>query len=184
VNRLTIQAVSVVDARRVTKNGPVLDAAKRKRIGARLRALRVEQGLDQIEVAQLAQISPGTLQTIEWGVRENRETNIDKVARVLGTSLDALEQKPHVDPTDPLLKGLNREDLEIARDHHEASSAVRERARSILRDRDPLALPDPSDEEIEALAHRVARLTAERRQLLIDLLIQLESLEDRADKVG
>jgi transcriptional regulator with XRE-family HTH domain len=179
-----MQIVSVADEPPPTKNGSVLDAAKRKRIGRRLKALRVEQGLDQIEVARLAKISPGTLQTIEWGVRENREINIDKVARVLGTSLDALYRKPHIDPSDPLIKGLNREDLEVARAHHDASSIIRDHARTVLRDRDPQAPPALPPDAIAALAHRIARLKAERVQLLIDLLVQLEQLEDRSDKVG
>jgi transcriptional regulator with XRE-family HTH domain len=165
-------------------NERVLDDAQRKRIGGRLRSLRIEQGLDQIELAKRAKISTGTVQTIEWGIRKNKDENIDAVARVLGTTLAALEQKPHINPTDPLLKGLNREDLEIARAYHEASTAVRDHARRLLRDREPQRPSEPTTDELSALATSIARLTEERRQLVTELVTQLKDLEDRDDKTG
>ena len=108
--------------------------------GRKLAGLRVEQGLKQIDVARRAGIATDTLQTIEWGARTTQLAKIEKVARVLGTSLEALEalsRTPPVVPSDPALTGLNREDLDFARAYHEASSTVRARARQLLRDRDP-----------------------------------------------
>ena len=162
----------------------MLDEERRKRIGKRLKALRIEAGLDQLEVAQRAKISPGTLQTIEWGARDNREANIIKVAKVLGTSLEALTRKEHIAATDPLLKDLNREDFEIARGHHEASTPVRQLARQLLRERDPQVAPAPSSAESTARATRIARLTPARQQLVDELIHQLGALDQRDEDIG
>lgn len=150
----------------------------RKRIGARLKGLRVEQGLDQVEVARRAAISPGTLQTIEWGARENKLSNIEAVARVLGTTLDALERKPEINPGDPLLAGLNREDLEIARLYHDAASTVRTQARSLLRARDPREPPEAALAEAEALVALIAKKPQAAREAIDHLLHQIDDADD------
>ena len=171
--------------RRATKNVRViLDEEQRKRLGAALKARRVTQGLDQIEVARLADLSTGTLQTIEWGARKSHEENIEKVARALGTSIEAILLKPHIDPSDPLFRGLNREDFEIARAYHEATSTVRDHARRLLRDRDPQLPIEPATDEVAAIAAQIARLSDASQQLVTVLVQQLERLEDRDDKVG
>jgi len=176
-----ITAVSVAAVRPVVKNERVLlDAEARGRLGARLRGLRTEHNLTQLEIAERAGISVGTVQTIESGARETRDENVDAVARALGTSLTALLQQPHVDPTDPLLKGLNREDLEIARLYHDAPSPVRERMRQAGRDEAPARQPPAADDL--ALAAQITRLRQSRRELLIDILRQLVDALD--DKVG
>jgi transcriptional regulator with XRE-family HTH domain len=184
-NPFTITALSINDRGRVAKNdGVELTPEERKRIGGLLKGLRTGQHLKQLETAERAGISPGTLQTIEWGARKNSEENIEKLARALGTSLEVLRGKPNLDPTDPLPKGLNREDLEIARAYHEDSSHVRDHARGLLRDRDPQAPSEPTTDEIAAMAALIARLSDERRQLVLDLVHQLERLEDRNNKAG
>jgi transcriptional regulator with XRE-family HTH domain len=167
-----------------TKNDPVLDEEVRKRIGGRLKALRIQAHLDQLEVARRAKISPGTLQTIEWGARENRTVNIAKVAKVLGTSLEALTRKEHIAPNDPLLRELNREDWEIARAYHEASSMVRQHARQLLRERDPQVPTAPTSAEAAARAARIARLTSARQQLVDELIHQLDTLDQRDEDIG
>lgn len=177
--------VSIVPVRRATQNVRViLDPEQRKRLGTALKALRVAQDLDQIDVARLAKISTGTVQTIEWGARKNQPENIDKVARALGTSLEALLQKPHIDPSDPLFRGLNREDFEIARAYHEATSTVRDHARRLLRDRDPQLPIEATADEVAAIGAQIARLSDASQQLVTDLVQQLERLEDRNDEVG
>jgi len=158
-----------------------LDAKARARVGARLRGLRTEQDLTQLEVATRAGISVGTVQTIESGARESRAENVEAVAGALGTSLTALVQPPHVDPADPLLKGLNREDLEIARVYHDAASPIRERMRQAARDEAPPRQPPTADDR--ALTAQILRLPQARRTLLIDILQQLvDALDD--DKVS
>jgi len=164
---------AVVPARALTKNGRVIDDIDpdvRKRIGGRLKALRNQQHLDQIEVASLAGVSTGTLQTIERGIRKNRGENIAKVAKVFGTTLKALAQQEQIDPTDALLAGLNREDFEIARAYHEATSTVRHQAAQVLlRERDLQGAP-PVTGEAEAREARIAGLTTARQQLIDDLI--------------
>lgn len=174
----------IAQSPRTTKNDLVLDEEMRKRIGGRLKALRIEAHLDQLEVARRAQISPGTLQTIEWGARENREANIAKVAKVLGTSLEALKRKDHIAPNDPLLSNLNREDYEIARAYHDASSAVRHHARQLLRDRDPQQLPLQTSGEAAAREARIARLTPAQQELVDDLIHEFGASDQRDEDIG
>lgn len=184
---MTISLPSRVEAYPLAKNRRVLDepnGPRRKRIGSRLKALRVEQGLHQVDVARRAKISTGTLQTIEWGARANHEANIDKVARVLGTSLAALEQTPHLDPADPRLKGLNREDIDIARAYHEASTVVRQLAKQLLQEQDPQALPAPTSAEAAARAARIAKLNPTQRQFIDGLIQQFESSDQRDEGTG
>ena len=170
--------------RRPSKNGLVLDEKVRKRIGARLVALRVQARLGQIAVAKKAGISPGTLQTIEWGARENREENIAKVAGVFHTTIEALSQPEHVAPSDPLLKDLNREDFEIARAYHNASSVVRHQARLLLRDRDPQHPVTPTSDELAIVAAQLSRLSDDRRQIVMDVLNEFIQLDVREDDAG
>ena len=108
--------------------------------------------------------------------------SIAKLATFFGTTPRALAEKDHVTPHE--LKGLNREDLEIARAYHEASTAVRTQARQLLRDRDPQDLPPPTG-EAAALVERIAQLTPARRQLLLDMLTEwLEPHENRDTHTG
>lgn len=166
---------SIAEFRVVANNDAVLTSHDRKRIGKRLRLLRLEQGLHQVPLAKQANISPGTLQNIEWGFRKSSEENIDKLARVLGTSLERL-RGGSVDSQDPLVKGLNREDLEIARAYHEASSRVRQQARRLLRDRDPAVPPDAPHDDLVRLAEQMGRLPDAGRQLVATLIDELDRL--------
>lgn len=181
---LTMRVPAVVQARHPAKNRRVfdeLDPVMRKRIGGRLKSLRVQAHLKQVEVAKQAGISPGTLQTIEWGVRKNKEENITKIARVFGTSLKALATKEQSVPTD--LGELNREDFDIARAYNKASSVVRHYVKQVLRDRDLQDLPAPAG-EAAAREERIASLTPDQRQLVEDLIREFETLNQRIEDLG
>lgn len=185
---LTMRDRAVVLARQPAKNSRVLvdelDTELRKRIGGRLKALRIQAHLHQLEVAKQAGISTGTLQTIEWGVRKNRPESIAKVARVFGTSIDVLAAKEHIAPTDPVLRELNREDFDIARAYNKASSTVRHYVQQLLRDRDPRELPAPTG-EAAAREARIASLTPARQQLVDDLIHELlHKLDQRDEDIG
>jgi len=108
---------------------------ERKKIGKRLKTLRIEAGLDQIEVAKKAKVAIGTLQSIESAWREVRDSNVEKVAKIFKTSLRQLLQADEtIAAADPLLADLNREDLHVARGYHHATTLVRQRVQQLIRD--------------------------------------------------
>lgn len=164
-----MQLVTVDDTGHIPKNGR-MTKEDRKRIGGRLRALRVEKGWDQIAVARKAKVAIGTLQSIEGAVREVRDSNIEKVAKVFGTSLRDLLQGPDaVAATDPMFAGLNREDLQIARAYQKATTPMRQLVHRLLRN-------DGEHERLSTLMMRVSQVSA-------DMLPHVETLINDAIRV-
>lgn len=150
-----MQAVAIDGGYQPSKN-PRMNDDERKRVGRKLRALRVEKGLTQAQLAndKRVRIAIGTLQSIERGLRENRDSKIERVAKFLGTTLVALRaQEGPIQPSDPRLKGLTDEDLRIARLFHDSTSALRNRIRALLKDGDA--------DRITQLADRMAFLSTE-----------------------
>lgn len=145
---------------------------ERLRVGEALRALRVSKRLKQRDVASVpkgekhAGVSMGTLQMIEKGQgREVRDSNIRKVARFLGTTIEEC-LKVDVAPGDPRLTGLLSEDLRIARQYHDSATAVRHQVQFLLEegeDGKTLALlealraapPDTLSELLPIVAHTI-----------------------------
>jgi transcriptional regulator with XRE-family HTH domain len=130
--------------------------AERERIGRKLRALRIERGLDQIPAAEKAGISVGTLQAIEKAKYEVRESNIERYALIFGTTLRKLVRPDEpLSPTDPRLVDLNDEHLEIARSYMVAKRRPREAI-------DVLLSHPPAEEALISLLLRLATLPPER----------------------
>jgi hypothetical protein len=91
--------------------------------------------------------------------REVRKSNIEKVAAFLATSLGALLQnEDELQPADPMLVSLNREDLQVARAFPDASTEVRKRALVVLRDAQAPATPAKPNERATTLVARLAGL--------------------------
>jgi transcriptional regulator with XRE-family HTH domain len=129
---------------------------ERVRIGRKLRALRVERGLDQAAIAADAKVGIGTLQAIEGAWYDVRDHNIEKYARFLGTTLTKLlkaDQPQVAAPSDPLLKDLNEEHLEIARSYMRA----RKRVRTCIE----LLLTHPAEEALTSLVMKLERFPAD-----------------------
>lgn len=126
---LTMELVSVDDSGQ-RPNNVRMTHDERVRIGLKLKSLRVEKGLDQAQLAEEKKldISVGTVQAIENAKYEVKDSNIEKVARFFGTSLRKLLQPDGaiIEPTNPLLKGLNDEHLEVARWYMQARKRTRE----------------------------------------------------------
>lgn len=104
-------------------------------MGRRLRALRAERGLTQTQVAgdRRVRIATGTLQSIESGARETRDSKIEKVARFFGTSLTLLRATgDQITANDPRLVDMTDEALRIARRFLVAPTAVRQRVERLL----------------------------------------------------
>jgi len=126
---LYMELVAVDGSTGAPKNGR-MTKEERKRLGRKLRALRIERELDQVDVANdpKFEISIGTLQAIEGAWYEVRDTNIEKYARYFGTSVTKLlkaDEPKTLTFTDPLLKDLNDEHLDIARSYMRARKRVR-----------------------------------------------------------
>jgi len=142
---------------------------ERVRVGRKLRAMRIERGLDQVEVARDPKVgmSVGTLQAIEGAWYDVRDHNIEKYAQFFGTSLTKLlrAEKP-VAPTDPLLRDLNEEHLEVARHYMRA----RKRVRAAIE----LLLAQPT-EQLSAVVLKLEGLSADRLTQIEAIL----SIDDR-----
>ena len=144
-----------------------MTAEERQRAGRKLKARRVERGLKQLEVAADPKlgISIGTLQAIENASYAVRDTSYEKYARFFGTTVTKLlrEDEPRsLTPADPLLKDLNEEHLEIARQYMRARKRVRAAIETIL--------THPDEEPLTAILARAATLTPELRAHLRHLL--------------
>jgi transcriptional regulator with XRE-family HTH domain len=114
---MQLLSVDALDA--AAKNRP-MTREERKRIGKKLRALRTERDLKQAQVVEGGKIgiSLGTLQAIESNWYDVRDSNIEKYARVFGTSVTQLlkaDEPKTVAPTDPRYVDLHEEHLDIAR---------------------------------------------------------------------
>jgi transcriptional regulator with XRE-family HTH domain len=138
------------------KNWRMTDA-ERQRIGRKLKALRIERGLDQIPAADKAGISVGTLQAIERNRQQHpvKESNIDKYALAFNTSVRKLLRSDEIAPTDPRIVELNDEHLEIARSYMVAKRRPREAIEVLLSH-------PPAEEALSALLLRLATLPPER----------------------
>lgn len=141
---------------------------EKKKVGKKLRAMRNDRGLKQADVAADPRvgISVGTLQAIEGAWYDVRDTSIEKYARFFGTSSTKIlkDADPRaVAPTDPLLKDLNEEHLEIARSYMRA----RKRVRTCI---EVLLGHHPAEEQLTALFMKLDALPLERLNQIDALL--------------
>jgi transcriptional regulator with XRE-family HTH domain len=127
-----MQLLSVDDNGHAFDN-PRMAKDERKHVGSRLRALRAEKGWTQKQAARKAKIAVGTLQSIESGKREARESSLDQLARIYGKTFEELRREnTPIMSTDARINGLSNEDFQIARLFHDASTAIRLRVSAIL----------------------------------------------------
>jgi len=61
-----------------------------QKFGKRLKVLRVERDLTQLELAEILDMSPNFVGMIERGVRNTTVENVFKIARALNIKPDAL----------------------------------------------------------------------------------------------
>ena len=90
------------------KNWRMTDA-ERERIGRKLRALRIERGLDQIPAAKKAGLAVATLQAIEKNRQKNpvKDSNIEKYAQIFGASIRKLLKSDEIATADPRFAEFN-----------------------------------------------------------------------------
>jgi transcriptional regulator with XRE-family HTH domain len=161
---------------------PDLSNAKlRAVIGRRIRLLRQQKKLSQVQLSKHAGIQPNTLRGIETGAMRSRLKNLARVCGALGTTVGVVAHTLE-GATDvwlnPLLKDLVSEDLRIAQRYHHASSDVRFWIDTALKNRErPTNLPAP---DLIAFAARCVRLDAFQWQLINLLLKQFEEQAETA----
>src|SRR5947207_1191557 len=113
-NSLSMLLLSV-DGLRRTLNSAGVDKAQ---LAENIRTGRAKLNLTRVQFARRAKITTNTLRTLESGTHSrlpDTET-LQKVARALKTTTESLlSGKAPITPDDPVLAGLNREDLLIAR---------------------------------------------------------------------
>jgi len=183
----------------------MLTDEERTRLGLKLRALRVERGLRQIDAAKKAKLAVGTLQAIERNHGNVKDRNLDELAKVYGTTVLKILNKVDepISPTNPLLKGLNEEHLDIAQRYKDARKRVRAAIELLLTRVDDNRLaalilkletlaPDalthlehvlltaPPDDPIYSLADRIVALSPGDLELLLEYLDQMETKKTAA----
>ena len=101
------------------------DAAVLSELGTRVAHARLEQGLQQTELADLAGMGVATLQRLETG-QDVRLTNFVRVLRALGLldGLEAVVREPGPSPIELLkLRGRQRQRARSARASNEARAS-------------------------------------------------------------
>jgi transcriptional regulator with XRE-family HTH domain len=102
-------------------------------IGRRAIRLRQEKGWTQAELARRAHVSANTVRGLEHGSLHTRWPKLEAIVSTLGTTVEALAKGDEpVATTDPRWVGLKPEDLTVARNFHDASTAVRQRVLDVL----------------------------------------------------
>ncbi|WP_296197756.1 helix-turn-helix transcriptional regulator [uncultured Microbacterium sp.] len=120
-------------------------------IGRRIRQLRTERGMTLDALAEAVGRAPSQLSMIETGKREPRLTLLQVIARVLGTTLDALLESEPLD---------ERAELEIALERSMKAGTMR--SIGIDAFRIGKGVPDDALRAMVALQHEVERLRDER----------------------
>lgn len=144
-------------------------------VGERVRVFRLEKRWTQAALAKKANVSLGTVQALEDAVNRSRprQTSPEKlqaIARALGKSVDDLiRDRGVIEPSNPLLKGLNDEHLEIAQWYMRA----RKRTRELVDD----LVAKPDDPRLIQLLLRIERLPT---ALLPQVEGWVESLTDES----
>jgi transcriptional regulator with XRE-family HTH domain len=155
-----MELVSVDTPGEPPKNWRMTDA-ERARIGRKLKALRIGQGLDQIPAAKKAGLAVATLQAIEANRQKHpvKDSNIEKYAQIFGASIRKLLKSDEIAATDPRFAEFNEEHIDVAWAYMRAKRLPRQAVEVLLSH--PLA-----EEAIARIVLRLATLPPERVQEL------------------
>lgn len=155
-----MRPLTVDDYTQRTNNQPMNLGA----VGERVRVWRIEKRWTQAKLAEKAKVSLGTVQALEDAINRThpRQTSPDKlqaIAKALGRSVDDLIRDRNViEPTNPLLKGLNDEHLEEARWY----ALARKRTREVV----DLLMEHGADDRVASLLLRILALPSETIPLI------------------
>jgi transcriptional regulator with XRE-family HTH domain len=117
-----------------------------KAIGRRARRLRIEKDWTQAELAERAGVTTNTIRGFETGTINTRWPKLNAIVRALGTTVEQLaEHEDVVKPADPMLVGLKREDLIVARAYHDSETPIRQRVMALLKQGESAERGDQQD---------------------------------------
>lgn len=88
-----------------------METALSKKIGARIREIRISQGLKQGEIADLLEMERSNFTRIESGKQIPNDKNLEKISQVLNVSLKDLYDFDHL-KSDKDLKTQIKKELE------------------------------------------------------------------------
>lgn len=144
-----------------------------------IRTGRARLNLTRVQFAKKARITTNTLRTLESGnhARLPDTETLRKVAKALRTTTEALlSGKMPIEADDPLLSGLNQEDLRVARLYHDATTVMRQRIAGLLQDDEP--------ERVSAIARRCLLLTQNDLIAVDEVITGLERAREPAAAKG
>lgn len=144
------------------------------RMGALVRLIRERFEWRQVDLAKRAAVAANTVAGLEAG-RKTHQRNVEKIAKALGTSGDALrrgeipEAIAGLAAASAMLRQLTDEDLAVAQAFHNAPTAIRSAVLVLLRSgrRD--------------LTDRLANLDPERQATVLEVLAAEERDQSMAD---
>lgn len=115
------------------KNGPVdLDAKRLAAFAERIRLGRQRLYPTRTAFCAVAKITRTTLRHLESGSQQPTQKTINGLAKALGITPSDLTGEERIDPGDPLLRDLRKEDYQIAQLFHHASTDARLHVRTYL----------------------------------------------------
>jgi|SRR5207248_2415033 len=164
-----------------------------KAIGRRARRLRQDKGWTQAQLGKRAGgVSANTIRGFEKGTLNTRWPKIKDIVRALGTTIEALAEPDNVvKPADPLLVGLTREDLTVARAYHDSQTTLRQRVMTLLQegtDQEQEQTPSEARPDLARLATVLTEVTsaADRTELVDSFIdaVKASVLARRPDDVG
>jgi transcriptional regulator with XRE-family HTH domain len=166
--------VSVDGSARAFKNLVAVGPDDRARLAESIRTGRARLDLTRVAFARAARISTNTLRKLETARHEGLpdHATLTKVADLLETTPEALYLGPApIPPADPILAGLYREDLAIARAYHEAPLAVKTTVHRLLQG----ALTEAQLATVAPLIGRLLALDAETAAAFDRVLASIEA---------
>ena len=139
-------------------------------IGESARVMRERLGLTQVELAEKADVAEGTVTGLEAG-RRTQPHNVEKIAVALGLTVAQLRAGELPDPL-ARYRDLTDEDLQIARQYHNANTGTRLSVARMLRT------------GASEIAERIARLDPARAAHVLLTVEMEESVQAQADSAA
>jgi transcriptional regulator with XRE-family HTH domain len=179
-SRLRTATIRVDASDRWSKND-AMTKEQRAHFAEMLRTGRAKLALNKVKFCQQAKIAPNTLRALERGVQDPGQGTLDKLSAVLGITVAALTggERP-IETTDPRLKDLNDEDLEVAQAFHHAPMRGRQRVLGVLQER-PRHHKESLNRDASEWSRRLLALDPEKRQAVATLIGEFESARAREE---
>jgi transcriptional regulator with XRE-family HTH domain len=140
-----------------------MEPIDRRALGRAIARFRwLEKGWSQRKLAREARCSPQSIRGLERGSRSTHPATIDRVLDVLHVTRESLLTPP----PDPRVEGLNSEDLDIARLHQMAPTAMRALVRALL-ERHAEAAPEVPARWARIMGKLTTLATVDQTEILI-----------------